>query len=480
MPLVAGVDCSTQSTKVLVVDLDDGRVVASGAASHDVEGDRGARESDPVAWEVSVATALDKTGYAAEVAAISVAAQQHGMVVLDGSGRPVRKAPLWNDTRDAADARALVTALGGAEAAARRVGSVLTTSFTVAHWAWLRRTEPEVAAATRQVMLPHDYLNLRLTGQSTTDRSDVSGTGWWSPADEAYAADVLALDLVQLDAAYLPTVLGPDGLAGQVTQGAAERYGLPPGALVACGAGDNAAGALALDIGPGEAALSLGTSGTVYAPTGAPTADPTGTMAGFASADGRYLPLTATLNATVAIDRVCDWLGVGREDVLASDGVTFLPWLGGERTPNVPNASGMMSGLRYDTDKRSILEAAYEGLVATLLEAIAFLDQWAPQRTDAPLLLLGGGARGTAWQQSVLRLSGRPVLVVEMGELVAYGAAIQACAALTGEPLGAVSKRWDARRGVLLGPVARDDEVLENIAIWRRFVIGLLESGPSA
>ncbi len=480
MPLVAGVDCSTQSTKVLVVDLDDGRVVASGAASHEVEGDRGARETDPVAWEVSVATALDKTGFAAQVAAISIAAQQHGMVVLDGNTRPVRKAPLWNDTRDAADARALVAALGGPEAAARRVGSVLTTSFTVAHWAWLRRTEPEVAAAVRQVLLPHDYLSLRLTGQATTDRSDVSGTGWWSPADETYAADVLALDLVQLDAAYLPTVLGPDGLAGQVTRAAAERFGLAAGTPVACGAGDNAAGALALDIGPGEAALSLGTSGTVYAPTGAPTADPTGTMAGFASADGRYLPLTATLNATVAIDRVSDWLGVGREDVLASDGVTFLPWLGGERTPNVPNASGMLSGLRYDTDKRSILQAAYEGLVATLLEAIAFLDQWAPQSTDAPLLLLGGGARGTAWQQSVRRLSGRPVLVVEMGELVAYGAAIQACAALTGEPLGTVARRWDARRGLLLGPVPRDDEVLGKIAVWRRFVLGLLESGSPA
>ncbi len=480
MPLVAGVDCSTQSTKVLVVDLDDGRVVASGAASHEVEGDRGARETDPVAWEVSVATALDKTGFAAQVAAISIAAQQHGMVVLDGSTRPVRKAPLWNDTRDAADARALVAALGGPEAAARRVGSVLTTSFTVAHWAWLRRTEPEVAGAVRQVLLPHDYLNLRLTGQATTDRSDVSGTGWWSPADETYADDVLALDLVQLDPAYLPTVLGPDGRAGEVTRAAAERFGLAAGTPVACGAGDNAAGALALDIGPGEAALSLGTSGTVYAPTGAPTADPTGTMAGFASADGRYLPLTATLNATVAIDRVSDWLGVGREDVLSSDGVTFLPWLGGERTPNVPNASGMLSGLHYDTDKRSILQAAYEGLVATLLEAIAFLDQWAPQSTEAPLLLLGGGARGAAWQQSVRRLSGRPVLVVEMGELVAYGAAIQACAALTGEPLGTVARRWDARRGLLLGPVPRDDEVLEKIAVWRRFVLGLLESGSPA
>ena len=143
MPLVAGADCSTQSTKVLVVDVDDGRVVASGGAAHEVEGDAGARESDPRDWEVSLGQALDQTRRAAEVAAISVGAQQHGLVVLDDAGRPLCKAPLWNDTRGAADARALVAALGGPEAAARRVGSVLTSSFTVAHWAWLRRANPK-------------------------------------------------------------------------------------------------------------------------------------------------------------------------------------------------------------------------------------------------------------------------------------------------------------------------------------------------
>ena len=151
------------------------------------------------------------------------------------------------------------------------------------------------------------------------------------------------------------------------------------------------------------------------------------------------------------------------------------------QTPlHAQTSSGTLTGVRYSTDKRSILQAAYEGLVATLLEAIAFLDQWAPQRADAPLLLLGGGARGAAWQQTVRRLSGRPVLVVEMSELVAYGAAIQACAAITGEPLGTVATRWDARRGLLLEPVPRDDEVLEKVAAWRRFVLALLESGPPA
>jgi xylulokinase len=471
MPLVAGVDCSTQSTKVLLVDVDDGRVVATGAANNEVEGDGGARETDPKTWELSMASALAQTGRAGEVAAISVGGQQHGLVVLDGAGRPLRKAPLWNDTRSAEDARDLVESLGGPEECAKRVGSVLTSSFTVAHWAWLRRSEPGTAAAARWVVLPHDYLNFCLTGEPTTDRSDASGTGWWSPAGETYAPEVLGLEAVKLDPAFLPEVVAPDGVAGAVTAQAAEQFGLVAGTKVACGAGDNAAAALALSFGPGEAALSLGTSGTVYAPSAVPSADPTGTVAGFAGADGRYLPLACTLNATMAIDRASEWLGLSREDVVPSEGVVFLPWLGGERTPNAPTATGTMTGLRYETDKRAILQGAYEGLVATLLEATAFLDQWAPQSTEAPLLLLGGGARGRAWQETVRRLSGRPVLVVELSELVAYGAAVQASAVFTGRGVVEVAREWGARRGQLLPPVPRDDAVLERIAAWRRLVL---------
>jgi xylulokinase len=474
VPLVAGADCSTQSTKVLIVDVDDGRVVASGGATHEVEGEAGARESDPRDWEGSLAHALGQTGRATEVEAISVGAQQHGLVVLDDGGRPLRKAPLWNDTRGAPDARALVDALGGPEEAARRVGSVLTSSFTVAHWAWLRRAQPEIASAVRHVLLPHDYLSFCLTGTTTTDRSDVSGTGWWSPSDESYATDVLDLDAVRLDPGCLPEVLAPTAGAGVVTKGAAEQFGLRPGAPVACGAGDNAAGALALSFAPGEAALSLGTSGTVYAPADKPSADSTGTVAGFASADGRYLPLACTLNATVAVDQVSEWLGLAREDVAGAGEVVFLPWLGGERTPNAPTASGTLTGLHYATDKRAILQAAYDGLVATLLEATAFLDQWAPQSAEAPLLLLGGGARGRAWQETVRRLSGRPVLVVELAELVAYGAAVQAAALLTGAPLADIANRWGARRGTMLEPVQRDEVALARIAAWRQSYLGTL------
>ena len=459
---------------MLVVDTDDGRVVAAGAAAHEVDGDGGARQTDPRAWERSLAGALAQTGRAADVKALSVGGQQHGLVVLDEAGRPLRPAPLWNDTRSAPDAQALVDALGGPASAATRVGSVLTAAFTVAHWAWLRRTEPAVAAAARHVLLPHDYLNFCLTGRTTTDRSDVSGTGWWSPRDEAYAEDVLALAQVQLDRGKLAEVLPPGGVAGEVMAAAAERFGLAAGALVACGAGDNAAAALVLDLAPGEAALSLGTSGTVYATAAAPSADPTGTVAGFASADGRFLPLACTLNATLAVDLTCEWLGVAREDVVPSSGVVFLPWLGGERTPNVPTASGTLTGLRYGTDRRAILQAAYEGVVATLLEAQGALDQWAPQDPALPLLLVGGGARGRLWQETVRRLSGRPVLVVEQAELVAYGAAMQAGALLAKSSLPEVARLWGGRKGLLLGPVERDDAVLARIDSWRRTVLAYL------
>jgi xylulokinase len=474
MPLVAGVDCSTQSTKVLVVDADDGHIVAAGAAGHSVEGTGGARETDPGEWEVSLTDALGACGRAEELAAISIGAQQHGLVVLDGAGQPLRKAPLWNDTRAAADASSLVEELGGPGECAKRVGSVLTSSFTVSHWAWLRRTEPGVAAMTRKVVLPHDYLTFRLTGGYFTDRSDVSGTGWWSPASESYDAGVLALPAVSLDEEALPEVLPPEGSAGEVTKAASSHFGLRQGAVVACGAGDNAAAALGLSFQPGEVAMSLGTSGTVFAPADVPAADPSGTVTGFASADGRYLPLACTLNATVAIDQVASWLGLGREDVVPSGEVVFLPWLGGERTPNLPFASGTLGGLRYDTDKRAVLQAAYEGLVATLLEATARLHRWASQDQDAPVLLIGGGAKGKIWQETVCRLSGRPVLVVDAVELVAYGAAVQAAALLAGKTVREVAASWSVREGKLLGPVERDERALAKVARWREAVLAWL------
>jgi xylulokinase len=461
--LVAGVDSSTQATKVVIVDPDTGRLVAQGHAPHTVTGTDGARESDPRDWWSALRTALAATGRAGDVGAISIAGQQHGLVVLDGHGSPLRKAMLWNDTRAADDAERLTKRLG-AEAWAGLTGLRPVASFTVSKWAWLRRTEPAVARATAAIRLPHDYLTERLTGQGTTDRGDASGTGWWSPTSGGYVPEVLELPEVVLEPGLLPAVLGPAAAAGTVTAPAAEELGLTPDTLVGPGTGDNMAAALGIGLSVGQAAMSLGTSGTIFAVSERPTTDPSGIVAGFADAAGRFLPLAATLNCTVAVDRIAGWLGLDRDDVEPAGSVVVLPYLDGERTPNLPTASGTIRGLRHATTRQQILMAAYEGAVASLLVAFdAIGDAVGGLDPAAPLVLVGGGARGPTWRAVVSRLTGRAIQVPEAGELVAIGAAAQAAAVLRGEAPEAVARRWSAASGARLEPVPVDQERLARI-----------------
>ncbi|GHE02855.1 xylulokinase [Streptomyces alanosinicus] len=457
-PLVVGVDTSTQSTKALVVDAATGEVVASGQAPHSVSSGAG-RESDPRQWWDALCEALRQCGDAAhEAAAVSIGGQQHGLVTLDGRGEPVRPALLWNDVRSAPQARRLVEELGGPKAWADRTGSVPGASFTVTKWAWLAEHEPESIRATKAVRLPHDYLTERLTGQGTTDRGDASGTGWWASGTETYDAETLAH--VGLDPALLPRVVRPGEVAGTVR----DSHDLPfsKGTLVAPGTGDNAAAALGLGLRPGTPVLSLGTSGTVYAVSRRRPTDPTGTVAGFADAHGDWLPLACTLNCTLAVDRIAALLSLDREAVEPGGSATLLPYLDGERTPNLPNASGLLHGLRHDTTAGHLLQAAYDGAVHALLGALDLVLDEDADRTS-PLLLIGGGARGTAWQQTVRRLSGRPVQVPQARELVALGAAAQAAGLLTGEDPASVARRWHTAAGPVLEAVERDQETLERI-----------------
>jgi xylulokinase len=462
-PLVAGVDSSTQATKVVIVDPDDGRVIAQGRAAHTVTGTGGARETDPREWWSALRAALAATGQASHVSAIAIAGQQHGLVALDSHGSPLRMATLWNDTRPAEDAERL-TRLLGADTWARLTGLRPVASFTVCKWAWLRRTEPEVARATRAIRLPHDYLTERLTGRGTTDRSDASGTGWWSPTTGRYLDEVLSLPGVDLSEDLLPEIVGPAEVAGTVTAGAAAELGLAPATVVGPGTGDNAGAALGLGLSVGQAAMSLGTSGTIFAVSERPSADPSGIVAGFADATGRFLPLAATLNCTVAVDRVAGWLGLDRDAVEPAGDVVVLPYFDGERTPNLPSASGTIGGLRHTTTPQQILMAAYEGAVASLLvafdaigEAVGGLDP------DAPLMLVGGGARGETWRAVVRRLTGRAVQVPDATESVAMGAAAQAAAVLRGESPPDAARRWGGGRGVLLERVPADPERLARI-----------------
>ena len=377
--LVAGVDSSTQSTKVEIRDVDTGALVGSGHAPHPVTTPP-CSEQDPQAWWDAFIVARDAAGGLDTVAATSIAAQQHGLVVTDAIGTPLRRAKLWNDTESAADTAWLVGQLdGGPTAWADAVGSVPVAAFTITKLSWLHRSEPEVFARIARVMLPHDWLAWRLTGEFATDRGDASGTGYWSPTTGEYRLDLL--EIVNRDTDW--------------------RAALPPvlAAEVALGTGDNMAGALGLGLRPGDIAISLGTSGTVFAVSPTPTCDPSGAVAGFADASGRYLPLVCTLNATKVTDAVARLLGVDHPglDALAlsaepgAGGATLLPYFDGERTPNRPTARGTLAGLTAAVSREDVARAAYEGVVCGLLDGLDALRA-VDVRTDGRCFVIGGGA----------------------------------------------------------------------------------------
>ena len=277
--------------------------------------------------------------------------------------------------------------------------------------------------------------------------------------------------LLRIDSALLPRVLGPREVAGEVSAGAAAATGLRPGAIIGPGTGDNMGAALGLGLASGQVAISLGTSGTAFAVSERRTCDPSGIVAGFADATGRFLPLACTLNCTLAVDRVASLFGLDRDDVADSGELVVLPWFDGERTPNLPGASGTIVGLRHDTRPQQLLMAAYEGAIASLLDAVdAIAEHAGGLDPQAPVVVVGGGARGRTWIEVVRRLSGRPVLIPDAEELVALGAAVQAASVLGGEDPAAVAARWGTNRGTLHEPVARDEATLARIASLRTVV----------
>ncbi|MET7639506.1 xylulokinase [Streptomyces sp. NPDC005438] len=446
--VVIGVDSSTQGTKALAVDIDSGDVLGTGRAYHTVS-QGNARETDPEQWWGAFTEAVARTGHAHRAEAVSVAGQQHGLVTLDAQGQPVRPALLWNDVRSAPQAARMVEHFG-AHWWADRVGSVPTAAFTASKWQWLREREPSALRRITGVRLPHDYLTERLTGEATTDRGDASGTGWWG----ADGYDQQVLEHLELDPRLLPRVLSPLESAGKVVRDSPLPDGIPVGA----GTGDNMAAALGLGLRPGQPVLSLGTSGTVYAVSRSRPGDPSGVVAGFADALGDWLPLSCTLNCTLAVDRLATLLGIDREEVEPDGEAVVLPYLDGERTPNLPYASGLIHGLRHDTTPGQLLQAAYDGAAHSLLDALdeVLASGSVPPDATAPLLLIGGGAQGTAWRETIRRLSGRPVQVPRAQEVVALGAAAQAAALLTEERPDEVARRWRTTDGPCWEPLPRD------------------------
>jgi xylulokinase len=423
--LVAGVDSSTQSVKIVVRDAQTGELIREARASHP-----DGTEIAPSKW----LSALNESssGLFDGVQAISIGAQQHGMVVVDQNKQVVRDALLWNDTRSASDATDLVNELGGADKWADAIGSVPVASFTVTKLRWLAKNEPNNAAKVNGVMLPHDWLSWQLMGtpdEFITDRGDASGTGYWSPKTNEYRKDLLKLALGK--EVQLPRVAKPNEIIGKTTSGIS----------VAPGTGDNMAAALGLGASTGDIVISLGTSGTAYTVSANPTNDSSGIIAGFADATGNYLPLACTLNAARVINAGASALNVSLDQFAelalsaqpGSEGLVLLPFLDGERTPNLPTAKGSMHGLtRNNLTPANFARACIEGMLCSLAEASDVITNFGKGTVPNRVVLIGGAAASKAVQEIAATLFKVPIHIPPAAEYVADGAARQAAWALSG------------------------------------------------
>lgn len=421
--LVAGIDSSSQSVKVVLVRAEDGRIVDEASAPHPV-----GTEVHPDRWWDALQQA--GSGLLERASAIGVGGQQHGMVALDDAGQVIRPALLWNDLRSAPQINEVVAHLGGNQECADVIGSRPSASFTVTKLRWMAQHEPENAARTAAVLLPHDWLTWKLAGSPVgdyvTDHGEASGTGYYSPAKRDWVPELAAWALNRSNPPQLPRLVAANGVAGHT----------PGGTILSAGTGDNMAAALGLGIVPGDVVVSIGTSGTAFCIADAPTAEPTGSVSGFCDATGHYLPLVCTVNASKILAVVGTLLGVDHAEfarlALAGEpgagGLTLLPYLDGERTPNRPDATGVLSGLTFGATRENFARAAVEALLWSLADAIDALGM-----TPNRILMIGGGAKNPAVQQLAPSAFGQSVQVLEPGEYVALGAARQAAWALSGD-----------------------------------------------
>jgi xylulokinase len=464
MTVVAGIDSSTQSCTIVLRDAETGVEVDRASAQHPPTAPP-VSEQHPEAWWEALAKAASSLDLS-DVAAVAVDGQGHGLVALDSADNPIRPAKLWNDTTSSAEAQELVLRIGAAEWA-RRTSIVPVAAFTITKLLWLARHEPTAFVSMRSILLPHDWLTWRLTGERVTDRSEASGTGWFSPASSEW--DLELLDLVDDDVDWepmLPLVAGPDDPIGRVRSTAARALGLRDDVVVSPGAHDNAATALALSLEAGDVVVSLGTSGTVFAPSDTPTHDPSGAVDGNADATGGFLPLSCLLNAAKVTDAFARLLGVTHAELAAlalagparPDRAVLVAYLDGERTPNCPDARGVLAGLRSDVTREEVARAAFEGVVFGLYEGLRALEQLGV-RTDGRLIVAGGAANSAAYRQFLADVFGRPVALAS-GD-AATGVATQAAAVLHGSTTAEIAREWAAPLQVVAEP--RDGQSIDEV-----------------
>jgi xylulokinase len=443
--LAAGVDSSTQSCTVVLRRLTDGGVVAEARSPHPPTTPP-VSEQRPEAWWSAFEACLDQLrDHVARIAAISVGGQGHGLVLLDRQDRSIRPAKLWNDTESAPDAETLLRKLPAAKWA-NLTGSVPGPALTVSKLAWTERNQPGLIAQAARVMLPFDYMVYRLSGHAVTERGGASGTGYFNPFNNRWelALADLAAPGIQWSS-KLPEIITSDARAGVVREG----IGALVGAVVGAGTGDNMTAALGLDVREGDTVISLGTSGTLYGRTSTAVRDETGAINGYADAAGSFVPMITTLNSAKVTDAFRRVLGVSYEafDELAlsappgAGGLTLVPYLDGERTPNLARATGSLFGLRSDVTPAVVARAAIDGVLCGLLEGADILATHGV-RSDGRLILTGGAARSRAYRQALADFTGRTVWTCPVVETAAMGAAVQATAALENTRVDAVASAW--------------------------------------
>ena len=424
--LVAGVDSSTQSCKVLILNPSNGEIVREGRAPHPA-----GSEVDPNSWWEALLEAIEIAGGLDDVGAISIAGQQHGMVLLDGNGEVVRPALLWNDTRSSGEANELIDHFGAAWLASQ-TGSVPLASFTSTKLRWVRNNEPENLEKIAAVCLPHDYLSWRLSadhGDITklfTDRSDASGTGYFNPATSQYIDEIIEFCLGKKP--LLPAIKMHNQPAAKVRKSIAVHE-----IVIGAGMGDNAGAAMGLDLTPGKFAISIGTSGTIFGSLAKPLEDSTGIISGFADARGDFLPLVCTINAARVIEWGASLLGVSLDEFAelaisaspGAGGIEVLPYLEGERTPNLPDATASISGISLTNGSReNFARACVEGMLRGLVSGSEIISGYG--ESISSVALIGGAAANKAVQQIAQEMFDVPVTVPEPSEYVALGAAKQA------------------------------------------------------
>ncbi len=435
--IFVGVDCGSQGTKSIAVDGSDGRVLGRGYVSYGyIEGlPPGHREQEPSIWVVSMIKAVRESLSQVDVRkveGIGVSGQQHGFVPIDSSGNVIRPAKLWNDTSTVEECRWLIERLGGVRRVVELTGNTILPGFTAGKILWLRNHEPENYLRLATVLLPHDYLNLWLTGRATMEAGDASGTALMDIRAREWREDVVEM----IDSGLmskLPEIQPSSEPAGELRREAAEALGLKEGILVSAGGGDNMMGAIGTgNTRSGIVSVSLGTSGTIYAYSTKPVIDPLGEAHAFCDSTGAWLPLACTMNVTVATETVKRLLGLSHDDLekavddtsVGSDGVLLLPYLTGERTPNVPDGKGVLYGLTPENlTSGNLARAAMEGATMGLNFGFNRLKQYGLEVGE--VRLTGGGSRNAAWRRICANVFGVETVCLEVDEGAAYGAALQ-------------------------------------------------------